>query len=104
MEYEELPTDPEVTKKLLKVRRELVQKVLGEIGMLSDLLKQQLGPAAYLQYMQEVGLSAQGDMFGAAPGGADAKTYASPQEYYDNDPEWRAYLAKGKKEDVSPPS
>lgn len=97
MEYEELPKDPEVTKQLLKVRRELVHKVLGEIGMLSDLLKQQLGPAAYLQYMQEVGLSAQGDMFGAPPTGADAKAYATPQEYYENDPEWQAYLAKGKK-------
>ena len=97
MEYEELPQNPETTKQLLKVRRELVQKVLGEIGMLSDILKKQLGPSAYLQYMQEVRLSAQGDMFGASPGEADAKAYATPEEYAANDPEWQAYLAKGKK-------
>jgi hypothetical protein len=97
MEYEEIPKDPEMTKQLLKVRRELVQKVLGEIGMLSEVLKQQLGPVAYVQYMQEVGLSAQGDMFGPPPNRPDTKAYSTPQEYYENDPEWRAYLAKGKK-------
>lgn len=49
----------------LKIRREAIQRMLGDINMLSTLLEQKIGKVAYLQYMAEIGQSSQGDIFGA---------------------------------------
>lgn len=62
----DLPTDPADMKKAIEVRRQAVRIMMAEISVLSEGLRQIVGPVEWLRYMTESVQSGKSDIFGVA--------------------------------------
>lgn len=48
-----MPDDPDVIKEHIKLRQEAVRILLHELGLLSQRLREKLGPADWVRWMAE---------------------------------------------------
>lgn len=64
MDYADIPIEVDQIKHHMKIRREAIHRMMGDLEMLSKLLEEKIGKVAFLQYTAEVNESGQGDIFG----------------------------------------
>ena len=62
----DLPTNPEDMKKAIDVRRQAIRIMFAEISVLSEGLRNIVGPVEWLRYMGDSVQSGESDIFGVA--------------------------------------